>query len=62
MKIPRGDFISSGHTVECVDPATRIRHTGSADSSGDQGATSLNGLAHLDDVLETKTGMLAGTR
>ena len=54
MKIPQGAFIASGHTVERVDPATRIRHTGSADSSGDQGATSLHGMAHLDGVLDKK--------
>ena len=53
-KIPQGGFIASGHTVERVDPATRIRNIGCADSSGDQGSTSLNGLAHRD----TKMGML----
>ena len=58
MKIPQGDFIASGHIMERVDPARRIRYTVSADSSGDQGATSLNGLAHLDGVMGTKTGML----
>ena len=58
MKSPQGDFITSGHTMELVAPATRIRHTGSADFSGDQGATSQNDLAHRDGVLETKTGML----
>ena len=57
-KIPQGAFIANGHTVERVDPVTRIRHTGSAESSGDQGATSLNGMAHPDGVLDTKTGML----
>ena len=57
-KIPQGGFIASGHTVECVDPATSIRHTGSTKSSGDQGATSVNGLDHRD----TKTGMLSRDR
>ena len=58
MKSPQGAFIASGHTVERVDPATSIRHTGSADSSGDQGTTYINGLAYLDGVLDTKTGIL----
>ena len=62
MKSPQGAFIASGHTVECVEPATRIRHTNSANSSGDQGANSLSGLAHLDGVLDTKKGMLGRDR
>ena len=62
MRSPQGGFIASGHTVERVDPATRIRHTGSADSSGYQGATSLNGMAHFDGMLVTKTGMLGRDR
>ena len=62
MKSPQGAFIVIGHTVERVDPATRIRHTGSADSSGDQGETSLNGLAKLDGVLDMKMRMLGRDR
>ena len=62
MRSPQGAFVAIGHTVERVDPVTRIRHTGSANSSGDQGATYLNGLAHLDGVLDTKTGMLGRDR
>ena len=62
IKSPQGTFIASGHTVEHVDPATRIRHTVSVDSGGDQDTTSLNGLAHLDGVLDTKTGMLGRDR
>ena len=54
MKSPQGAFIEIGHTVERVDPSTMIRNTGCADSSGDQGSTYLNGLAHHD----TKMGML----
>ena len=62
MKIPQGAFIASGHTMECVDPAKWIRHTDSDHPSGDQGATSLNGLAHLDGVLDTKKGILGRDR
>ena len=48
--------------MERVDPETKIWHTGSADPSGDQGASSLNGLAHLADVLDKKTVMLGWDR
>ena len=52
-----GLYCERAHHGTC-GPRTRIRHTGSAVSSGGQGATSLNGLAHLDGMLDTKTGMM----
>ena len=58
MKSPPGAFIASEHTVERVDSVIQNRHTASADSSGDQGAISHSGLAHLDGVLDTTAGVL----
>ena len=58
MKSPPGAFIASEHTVERVDSVIQHRHTASADSSGDQGAISHSGLAHLDGVLDTTAGVL----